>query len=177
MKLFYTLTCLLFLSACANNHQQNINRQLAGMYKLLRVEAPNSSGNWQQEDWAIGGDSYILYDGKGHMATQIIPKDYKNFQWLKEADAINKNKVQQKIDSMNIDELRAVVKELASCYTYVADYFINDDSGIITHQRLASSIPDVWNTDVQRGFVFSGDTLILTTNFTTHRRLVWLRQN
>jgi hypothetical protein len=110
------------------------------------------------------------------MMVQIIPKGYKDFQWMKEEDAINEIKVKAKTDSMTVDELKAAVNEFESCYTYVADYAIDDSDNVITHNRIASSIPAIWGTSVKRGFVFHGDTLILQ-NLATKRKLVWLRQN
>lgn len=75
---------------------------------------------------------------------------------------------------MSMNELRTAVNEFACCYTYAADYTIND-SDIITHHRIISSIPAILNTIVKRSFTFNGDTLILSNN-TAHRKLLWLRQ-
>ena len=173
MRLFY-LFIISVLPGCSDKSTINRNEQLAGMYKLLKIEVPDSSGGWRQEDWAKGGESYILYDGKGHMMVQIIPKGYEKFTWLKEEDAIDPLKIKAKTNEMSADELRAAVNEFSSCYTYVANYTI-DNQSVITHHRLSSSIPAVWGTNVKRGFVFNGDTLILQ-NLATKRKLLWLRQ-
>ena len=173
MRLSY-LFLIYVLLGCSDKSTTSRNDQLAGMYKLLKIEVPDSSGGWRQEDWAKGGESYILYDGKGHMMVQIIPKGYEKFIWLKEEDAINTVKIKAKTDSMSVNELKTAVNEFASCYTYVANYTI-DDQSVITHYRLTSSIPAIWGTDVKRGFVFNGDTLILQ-NLATKRKLLWLKQ-
>ena len=166
------------VTSCSSNHikenQQNGTDQLAGMYKLLFIQLPDSTGVYHEQDWAKGGESYILYDGKGHMMVQIIPKGYQDFKWLKEEDAIDAAKVKARTDSMTEDELKAAVGEFSSCYTYVADYTI-DSGNVITHHRLASSVPDVWGTDVKRKFDFKGDTLILQVQG-VNRKLYWLRQ-
>ena len=145
------------------------------MYKLYRIEEQDSTGIWRQSDWAKGGEGYIVYDGLGHMAVQIIPNGYKDFKWLSEESALNGKVVQQKTDSMSLGELKAAVSEFASNYVYVANYSIDDTSNIITHKRLTSTIPSIWNTDVKRKFSFSGDTLILR-NPNANRVLKWIRQ-
>ena len=166
------------VTSCSSNqikeNQQTSNDQLTGMYKLLFIQLPDSTGVYHEQDWAKGGESYILYDGKGHMMVQIIPRGYQDFKWLKEEDAIDATKVKARTDSMTEDELKAAVGEFSSCYTYVADYTI-DSGNVITHHRLASSIPDVWGTDVKRKFDFKGDTLILQVQG-VNRKLYWLRQ-
>ena len=169
---------LMFLYSCTSNqvkeNQHSQNDQLAGMYKLLFMIIPDSTDTFHEDSWAKGGESYILYDGKGHMMVQIVPKGYQDFKWLKEIDAINIDKVKARTDSMTENELKSAVREFSSCYTYVADYSIGSDN-VITHHRLASSIPDIWGTDVKRKFEFKGDTLILQV-LGENRKLYWLRQ-
>ena len=109
------------------------------------------------------------------MMVQIIPKGCQDFQWMKEEDTINEIKVKTKTDSMTVDELKAAVNEFESCYTYVADHIIDDSDNVITHNRIASSIPAICGTSVKSGFVFHGDTLILQT-LATKRKLVSIRQ-
>ena len=96
MKLFTFLLTIILLISCANKKQTDINSQLAGMYKLLIIENQDSSGAWHEQEWGKGGDGYIVYDGKGHMAVQITPKGYKDFSWLDEESSINQNKVKGK---------------------------------------------------------------------------------
>ena len=164
------------LKNCTSHSQNDNNDSLAGMYRLYRIEEQDSNGVWRQSDWAKGGDGYIIYDGLGHMVVQIVPKGYKDFKWLSEEKALDEKVVQQKTDSMSLSELKAAVLEFSSNYVYVADYFINDTSNIISHKRLTSTIPSIWNTDVKRKFSFSGDTLILR-NPSANRILKWIRQN
>ncbi|HYM94235.1 MAG TPA: lipocalin-like domain-containing protein [Chitinophagaceae bacterium] len=175
MKLFSLLLVVLLLTACANKKQIDKNSQLAGMYKLLIIENKDSSGVWREQEWAKGGDGYIVYDGKGHMAVQITPKGYKDFPWLNEEETINGNTLKQKIDSMTVPALKAALTEFASNYVYVADYTIGDSADIIQHNRLSHTIPSAWNTSVKRKFIFSGDTLILEP-VNLNRRLKWIKQ-
>ena len=161
-------------SACSNSKTSRIG-QLAGMYKLYIIENKDSAGEWQQQDWGKDGDGYIVYDGKGHMAVQITPKGYKDFQWMDEESSIDNKKVKEKTDSMTTDELKEAVKEFSSSYVYVANYTIEDTADIVVHQRISSSLPVVWGTTVRRVFSFSGDTLILRV-LNDNRRLKWIKQ-
>ena len=115
-----TLLLLLLLSigiiSCTKNSTVNAKENLAGMYRLYRIEDQDSSGNWKESDWGKGKDGYIIYDGMGHMAVQIIHKSYKDFNWISEGQTLNLKSVQQKIDSMSTDELRTAVSAFASDY-------------------------------------------------------------
>ena len=166
---------ILFLTSCSNQSENSKEVSFAGMYKLLIMEIQDSTGVWYEDSWAKGGESYIIYDGLGHMAVQITPKGYKDFKWLGELESINQNYVKQKVDSMSLEDLKAAVMNFSSNYVYVADYSVNDTANIITHKRISSSIPSVWGTEVKRAFTFSGDTLILKV-LNVNRRLKWVRQ-
>ena len=166
---------IFFVTGCLNRPKVSKGAALAGMYKLLIIEQQDSTGRWQEESWARGGDSYIVYDGLGHMAVQITPKGYKDFKWLTETESINEKAVKRKVDSMSLTELKAAVVEFSSSYVYVADYSIDFPANVVTHKRVSSSIPSVWGTEVKRSFSFSGDTLILRV-LNRNRRLKWLRQ-
>ena len=165
----------LYSVACSDQVIKDKNKMLAGMYKLYTIESQDSTGSWIKSGWANGGESYIVYDGLGHMAVQITPKGYSDFTWLNEEQALDDKILKAKIDSMTVTELKAAVAEFSSNYVYVANYSIDDKADIITHQRLTSTIPAIWGTEVKRKFSFSGDTLILI-NPVVNRRLIWLRQ-
>ena len=136
----------------------------------------DSNGVWQEDPWTKDGTGYILYDGLGHMAVQITPRGYKEYEWMNEKESTISARVQQKIDSMSIDELKAAVKEFSSSYVYIADYTIEDTADVVQHHRISSSIPVIWGTTVRRAFSFSDDTLILRI-LTGNRRLKWIKQN
>ena len=171
----FLFLALFFVSGCSRRPQESTGPALAGMYKLVIIEHQDSTGQWQEESWARGGDSYIVYDGLGHMAVQITPKGYKDFNWLSETESINEKVVRRKVEAMSLPELQAAVVEFSSSYVYVADYSIDLPAHVVTHKRVSSSIPSVWGTEVKRSFSFSGDTLILRV-LNANRRLKWLRQ-
>ena len=164
-----------FLTTCSNVSQSDKNKALAGMYKMYSIQSLDSTGAWKESGVANGGESYILYDGLGHMAVQITPKGYKDFKWLNEEDALNPKRFQEKIDSMSVPELREAVENFASYYAYVANYTIDQATNMVTHERLIGTIPSIWGTQVKRQFSFNGDTLVLI-NPVVNRRLMWVRQ-
>lgn len=152
-----------------NWQEQGISRDVQA------VESQDSTGAWIESGWANGGESYIVYDGLGHMAVQITPKGYKDFKWLNEEQTLDEKILKEKIDSMSLTELKAAVTEFSFYYVYVANYTIDDTANIVTHERITSTIPSIWGTEVKRKFSFSGDTLILI-NPAVNRRLTWVRQ-
>ena len=107
---------ILFLTSCSNQSKNSKEVSLAGMYKLWIIEYQDSTGVWHEDSWAKGGESYIIYDGLGHMAVQITPKGYKDFKWLGELESINQNFVKQKVDSMSLQDLKAAVMNFSSNY-------------------------------------------------------------
>jgi hypothetical protein len=152
------------------------NSMLTGMYKLYQIENfDKASKQWSDDGLGKGGDSYILYDGIGHMTVHITPRGYAEFSWLPERQATSKEFIDQYVDSMASEQLRPALKEFASSFVYTATYSVDSDSGIVTHNRLSSSVPSVWGTEVKRRFEFSGDTLILSFPDGT-KRLKWLKQ-
>ena len=164
----------IYLQACSSPVKTN-NNLLVGMYKLYKIESRDSAGIWRESGRYNGGESYIVYDGLGHMAVQITPKGYNNFKWLDDEQGINEKKVQEKIDSMSLPELKAAVAVFASNYVYVANYTVDDTANIVTHKRITATIPAVWGTEVKREFTFNGDTITLKP-LTANRRLRWIRQ-
>lgn len=174
-RILISLIATLSLTACSNHSQSDKNKTLAGMYKLYSIQSQDSTGVWRESGYGNGGESYIIYDGLGHMAVQITPKGYSDFKWLNEEQALNEKILKAKIDSMSLTELKAAVTEFSSNYVYFANYTLDDTTNIVTHNRLISTIPAIWGTEVKRKFSFSGDTLILI-NPVVNRRLTWLRQ-
>ena len=175
MKLFILFTIAGLSFTCADRSQLNRNRILAGMYKLYNIQVQDSAGNWQDE-WASDGTGYIIYDGIGHMAVQIMPKGYEQFKTLSEDESIDPGKVKADIDSMPVEQLKATLEEFVSNYVYAGNYSVSDSADVVTHHRLTHTIPSAWNTTVQRRFIFKGDTLELY-NDADRRRLKWIKQN
>lgn len=166
---------LLHLIGCVSRSTSGPGEQLAGLYKMYAIQSQDHTGAWKESGVANGGESYIIYDGLGHMAVQIMPKGYETFQWMEEEDALNKEKFRARVDGMSVRELKEAVSLFASNYTYVANYKVDPSENEVTHQRLIGSIPAIWGTEVKRRLSFSGDTLILL-NPLVNRRLTWIRQ-
>jgi hypothetical protein len=177
MKLIKSLSVswVILLMTIGCSEKRTNNAVLGGMYKLSHIEnLDTTTKEWKEDNLGKDGDSYILYDGVGHMSVHITPKAYKEFSWLPEKQATNKEFLEQYIDSMSSEQLRPAIKEFASSFVYTANYSVDNDSSIVTHNRLSSSVPSVWGTQVKRRFAFSGDTLILTFPDGA-KRLKWIR--
>ena len=74
----YLFILTIAVSSCNQSQPKSPHEQFRGLYKLFIIESKDSTGHWQEYSWNKGGESYIMYDGMGHMAVQITPKDYKN---------------------------------------------------------------------------------------------------
>jgi hypothetical protein len=163
-KLLFGLFMLWTISGC-RNEEHNIDYKFHGMWRLDKIESiDKESGNWTYDSTFTGWTGFILYDGNGHMGTQITPKGYKDF------DA-NKN-----IDSINIEDLKELVKFYQSNFVYFANYKINN--GTIEHERLSATNPKDWGSVLTRDFEFRKDTLILTPHeniWGKKARLWWVK--
>jgi Lipocalin-like domain len=119
------------------------------MWRLDKFESLDSASNKWVDDTAYRGYSgYILYDGKGHVGVHLTPKGYKEF------------KTTANIDSLNKDQLKAVVRFYKLNFVYFGDYTLLNDS-TIQHKRLSATEPGDWGTRLTRFFSFNRDTLIL----------------
>lgn len=168
MKLILSLIALLGLVSCNSPVQVSPYKQFQGLWKLHIIEKQDSVGDWQEFHWNKGGDSYILYDGLGHMSVQFTPANYKD----KSVKA-----PRTPIDSLTIDELRTDLKTYSSNYVYTANCKILEEQQIIEHQRLAHTYPFDWGVTVQRRFQFLGDTLVLKpVEPQNPLRLKWIKQ-
>jgi hypothetical protein len=173
MRVITVITAILFLSSCTEKKDKR--ELLTGMYKLIIAENMDSLGVWREDPWSKGGTGYILYDGLGHMAVHITREGYKDYKWLNRTDALLLEKIEARLDSMSVDELKAAVREFAGSYAYAANYTMEDTADIVVHHRLTASIPAEWETIAPRSFTFSGDTVILRV-LDGNRRLKWLKQ-
>lgn len=163
--LFSLLICL---AGCEAPKPPNPHEQFQGLWKLYIIEYQDSTGAWVEHSWQKGGESYILYDGLGHMAVQITPKDYKN---------ITVKVPKTPIDSLSVEELKADLKTYSSNYVYTANCKILEEEQIIEHHRLSHTYPFDWGVVAQRRFEFRGDTLILMpVEPQNPLRLKWIKQ-
>lgn len=134
------------------------------MYSLYRFEALDANNNWVVDPSRIGMSGYILYDGLGHMAVHLSPKDYKNFD-------VSKN-----TDPLSGQELLARSKFYQSNYVYFANTKFSDS--IVVHERLSATDPRNWGISVTRQIEFHQDTLYLTTQEKVdgaRLRLKWIK--
>jgi len=142
----------LFLSilagSCINKKGSEMEDKLRGMWKLDKFESYDSvSRKWSDDVTRIGYTGYILYDGLGHMAVHLMPKAYDDF------DSNNK------LDSIDYEELKNLTKIYRSNYVYFASYMI--ENGAVFHTKLSATNPKDKGTVAIRELEFIGDTLIL----------------
>jgi len=175
MKRFCFLILLVFLSACSDKSKPNRNAQLAGMYKLYIAENADSNGVWHEDPWTNGGTGYIVYDGMGHMAVHITRQGYNDYKWLPEEESLRPERINQKLDSMSTEELKAAVRAFSSSYVYAGNYTIEDTADVVKHHRISTSIHSPAGSTVRRAFTLSGDTIILRV-LNGNRRLKWIKQ-
>jgi hypothetical protein len=175
MRLIIFLITSVLISACTGKSKPNRNEQLAGMYKLYIAENADSNGVWREDPWTKGGTGYIVYDGMGHMAVHITRQGYNDFTWLPEEESLRPERVNQKLDSMSTEELKATVRAFSSSYAYVGNYTIEDTIEVVKHHRISTSIHSPLGSTVRRAFAFSGDTIILRV-LNGNRRLKWIKQ-
>lgn len=156
------LLALLLLIGCNQGSKKTEANKFSGLWELIIIEQQDSiSKEWNE--YKNGLQGYILYDDKDNMAIHLTAKDYQN------TDIIFHNF----IDTVSLEEL----KYRTQSYVYLAKYTVLENENIIEHARISHSNPNEWNTLVQRGFEFKGDTLILTTveNSNSPLRVVWKR--
>src|SRR6188474_1653534 len=111
MKLpFLLIASVMMLASCSEKKRSNDNSRLAGMYKLYIAENADSNGVWHEDPWTKGGTGYIVYDGIGHMAVHITRQGYNDFKWLPEEESLRPQRIDQKLDSMSTEELKAAVR-------------------------------------------------------------------
>ena len=159
---------LIFQTGCRLSTTQDPHEQFRGLWKLYRIDIGEDNGNWKEYHWNKGGDSYILYDGRGHMSVHFTPAGYSG----------RKVKAPEiPLDSLSADDLRADLKTYMSSYAYTAKCTILEEERIIEHYRLSHTYPKEWGVKVQRKYDFQGDTLILITlEREKPLRLKWIKQ-
>ncbi len=166
MKLSRNIYCLLFLLLFISTKSQKKTatsvEQFKGLWILDKYELYDSiSKKWSTETARMGYNGYILFDGNGHMALQITPAEYADFD-------INKRK-----DSLGI-------KVLANYYNNNLIFFANYkvDGNEIEHEVLSSTNPESIGAILKRDFEFKGKTLYLTpkTRFNGPKiRMKWVK--
>lgn len=118
---------------------------------------------------------YITYGKDGFMHAILMKSSRKPIGIPPEelSDAVNKRKVltSWKYIRAGLRYLRAMSSFLSYCGTY------ETRGNIVVHHVKAAMVPDWIGTDLERDFVFSGDTLTLSANDASGNvmTLVWER--
>lgn len=157
------ISCCILLAGCKSNSSKS---KTTGLWQLHIMEQQDSSGQWHEYNDGLQG--LLLYDGQGHAALHMLPKDYADT----DIDFIGTIDLDY-TDSVSYEELR----HKAQSYVYIARYEVVESEGIIKHTRLTASNPEDWGKTVNRKYYFSGDTLVLqpAEEDLADLRLKWVR--
>ena len=79
MKLHTSVLLLIFAWGCKPSSHIIARNNFNELWKLQRVEKRDTSGQWREIKLMKGGTGYIIYDGQGYMAVQLLPAGYKDF--------------------------------------------------------------------------------------------------
>lgn len=174
-SLFFAILIIALLS-CSKTSKESQMAQFNGLWKMHSHEIQDDNGSWTNHNWMNEGVGYIIYDGEGHMAVHITPKDYssKKVNWQNEIDSLGLKNYRSEFELFHITENRRTIAN----YVYVSKCKIIDGN-IIEHQRVSHGNPEKFNEVVQRGFKFIGDTLILSPlnlDGQKQRRIKWVKQ-
>jgi len=146
----FTLVIVMAVTGCASE-KNSAQTKLRGLWKLDKYESlDTTTGIWQNTQSRLNYTGYIVYDGWGHMSTQIQPQGFYH------AETMNNP------DSLDADKTTRLLKLELSSFCYFANYKLSGNGKTIEHVKLSSNIPKEINTTVKRMLAFSGDTLILT---------------
>ncbi len=148
---------LIFLTSISCDTIKDTDDAVTGLWKLSIIEEQDSvTGRWHQADWMKNGSGYLHYDGSQFMSAHFLPEGYNDLEESEDADN-------------SLDKIHS------ADYWYLAKYRMDDQSGILTHERFLHSDPSQRDLSVRRRYEFHGDTLYLFAdefNF----RLKWVLQ-
>ncbi len=131
-----------------NQSTNNLHKKMQGLWKLVYFEEYNAQNRkWQLDSQRIGYHGYLLYDGVGHMAIHLTPKDY-NYS---SSDA----------DSLPLDSLKKQFAYLSTNYVYFGNCLLKDTA--VTHTKLSATDTRDIGKKAMRLISFQHDTLCLTT--------------
>jgi len=143
--LYSALFVLFFVYGKSQKTKMITQDQFKGLWILDKYEAYDTlEGKWHTETSRMGYVGYILFDGAGHMAVQITPADYHDFN-------LNKK------DSLG---MKVVVDYYSNNLIYFADCKI--EGNVIEHKILSSTNPESVGAILKREFEIKGKTLLLT---------------
>jgi len=162
-KYLFYLAAILFLFSCKSPLQDKDNLSIVGLWSLEAMDIQDSVGGWHQ--WNSGMQGFLLYDSDGHGALHLLTQGYEDFDIP----------FDHFVDSVPL----AALQHLNNSYVYIAKYRIDEEAGIVKHERISHSNPGEWGEVVERKFWFSGDTLFLqpVEDENASLRLKWLRED
>jgi len=141
----------IFMTTIACDRIKGSDDAITGLWELYIIEVQDSvSGRWHQADWMKNGSGYLHYDGSQYMSAHFLPEGYNDVEAFENTGTSSAD------------------------YWYLAKYSMNEQSGVLMHQRFLHSDPAQKNLSVKRRYEFHGDTLFLFAdefNF----RLKWVR--
>jgi len=107
MKKLFVALALLFL-VCGCNRSNSLEK-FKGMWRLDKYEALDpTNSTWYPAPKRIGYSGYILYDGTGHVAVQLMPPGFEKLH------------ISKSIDSLHVEELREITTVQSKCFIYFA---------------------------------------------------------
>lgn len=150
IKSLFTVITVVLLASCSPEIKKTAvesdqNEPIEGLWKLHVMEVKDSLDNWQE--WRGGMKGFLLYDGDGHMALHLMPKNYEKTTLA----------FPNFTDTISLEALKYITNN----YNYFGTYTIDYDSSIVSHYKISHSNPSEWYTTARRRFSFSGDTLIV----------------
>jgi hypothetical protein len=144
--LFTVVLLLLFINGKSQKTVASPDEQFKGLWILDKYESFDSlTGKWIIEPSRMGYIGYVLFDGIGHMAIQITPADYNEFDLNKKADSLGK-KIVSNYHSNNL--------------IYFAECKVEGKE--LDNKILSSTNPESIGAIVTRDFEIKGKTLLLT---------------
>ncbi|GMQ30953.1 lipocalin-like domain-containing protein [Algoriphagus confluentis] len=164
-KFLYPFLVTVLIISCNQENDSSDFDKFSGRWSLALVEVQmDSSSIWvpRQGDYK-NRKGFIIYDGQGGMGVHHVTENYENYV-LEGTGGLN---------SLTKEDLR----HLANNFVYFGRYQVIDSLQTIEHHIESANFLNLWGTVAKRKYVFSGDTLILSsiTDRYPKTRLKWVR--
>ncbi len=141
----FCLALLLSVNCIAQKNNSTTAEQLRGLWMLDKYESYDTlTHKWSTEHGRMGYTGYTLFDGAGHMSTQITPADYNEFNLSKKADSLG---------------MKIILEYYNNNLVYFADYKIEKNS--LEQKIISSTNPESVGAVLKRDFEIKGKTLFL----------------
>ena len=164
MKCNYLIFGLLFLVLISCKNQKNLSastQPLTGLWLLDKYETYDAfKGEWMVETARIGCVGYVLFDGLGHLALQIMPA---NNDFIMNKDSTG---------------VKGGLDYYENSLIYFADYTL--DGKELEQKIVSSTNTEVIGTILKRNFEVKEKVLLITPNQIPNRPLIrmrWIKMN